>query len=241
MDEQKKIIEAAMFISSSPLSLDYLGRISGLNSLGYVKEMVESLQKDYENRGIEIVKTPQGWIMQVRQDLLDRVAHLTPYSDMSEGCKRALALVVYKEPVKQSEIIRMQGNKAYSYIKYLLKRDLIRAEKTGHTKILRLTQEFERYFGEEKEKIKEHLRGMIKEPVKPKRQEKEAEEYPKTIEDKMQKLEKMFEIPEDLRPMAEGDGPKRRNKPWEKKKGKKSGKTDEELNASHSHAFNEIE
>jgi len=242
MNEKKRVIEAALFISSRPLSLDYLGKVSGINSLGCVREILEGLQKCYEKRGMEIVKTPHGWTMQVRQDLLERVAHLTPYYDLSEGCKRTLALVVYKEPVKQSEIIKMQGNKAYSYIKSLVRRDLIRAEKAGHTKILRLTQEFERYFGEEKEKIKEQLKGMIKEPKKPKKPvEEETEEEARSIEERMEKVEKMFEVPEglkaikdekpDVRVKGKGRGKKKRT---EKERPKK------DIKASHEHAFEEI-
>ena len=41
MDEQKRIIEAAMFISAEPLSLDYLAKVSGVNSLGVVREIIE--------------------------------------------------------------------------------------------------------------------------------------------------------------------------------------------------------
>jgi segregation and condensation protein B len=79
---------------------------------------------------------------------------------MSEGCKRTLAIIAYKEPVSQSEIIKIQGNKAYTYLKRLQKMNLIKAEKNGRTKTLKLTQEFERYFGEEKEKIKEKLSSV---------------------------------------------------------------------------------
>jgi len=157
MDRNKKLLEAALFITEKPMGLNELAKIAGLNSLGYVKDMLEKMQKEYENRGVEIVNTPEGWIMQVRQDFLHKVAHLTPYHDVSEGCKRALALIVYKEPVKQADIIKAQGNKAYVYIKFLEKKGLIKTEKKGHTKILKVTKEFERYFGQEKESIKEQL------------------------------------------------------------------------------------
>ncbi len=158
---QKKVLEAALFMSNKPLMLDELGKLLGLNSLGYVKQLIQELQKDYSGRGIEIVSTPHGWQMQVRPELVSRVSHLTPYSDMSEGVKRTLALIVYKEPALQSEIIHIQGNKAYSYIKELRRRGLINIEKKSHTKIITLTKEFERYFGEEKEKIRDRIQKAM--------------------------------------------------------------------------------
>ena len=155
----EKIIEAALFISHKPLKLEELAKLTGINSLGYVKDIVEKLKEKYSDSGIEITETQEGLYMQVKPEILPKVSHLTPYSDLSEGCKRTLALIVYKEPIKQSEIIKIQGNKAYSYIKQLLQKGLIKIEKEGHTKIISLTKEFERYFGEEKEKIKEKLRS----------------------------------------------------------------------------------
>ena len=141
---QKKILEAALFMAPKPLDLNDLAKIAGVSSLGYVKNTLTELQKDYSEKGIEIVNTPQGWQMQVRQELLPRVSHLAPHSDISEGSKRTLALVVYIEPINQADVIRIQGNKAYAYIKDLVRRGLIKTEKRGRTKMLKLTQEFER-------------------------------------------------------------------------------------------------
>jgi segregation and condensation protein B len=241
----KRILEAALFISNSPMSLDQLARVSGINSLGHVKELMEGLQNDYEGRGLEVASTPDGWSMQVRQDLLPRVAHLTPYSDLGEGPKRTLALVTVKEPVKQSEIIRLQGNKAYSYIKDLARRGLIITEREGHTKVLRLTQEFERYFGEEKSKIREqlqrHLEAAGKEPDEPEEArefldgkpakekagasviKKAAREVPGGKADEFGEDD---DEPDDDEPEAEESVPKRKGR---------------EVKASHGHAFREIE
>ena len=199
---QQKMLEAALFMSARPLMLDEIGKILGVHSMGYVKEMLEKLQKDYADRGMEIVNTPQGWVMQVRQELLGKVSHLTPYADISEGCKRTLAIIAYKEPVQQSEIIKIQGNKAYTYLKRLQKRNLIKAEKKGRTKIIKLTPEFERYFGEEKESIKERLESSQavaekkekkadKQPKKPKatKQEKESPDSQPAKEEKPSKAD----------------------------------------------------
>ncbi len=159
---EKKLIEAALFIASEPVDMKELSRITGIGSLGTLREELRNLAKEYEGRGIEIVETPKGWAMQVKDELLDRVAHLTPHSDLTGGEKRTLAIIAYKEPVLQAEIIRMQGNKAYSYIKSLQKRELICGERKGHTKMLTLTGKFEEYFGESREKIKEKLASTLK-------------------------------------------------------------------------------
>jgi segregation and condensation protein B len=153
----KRLIEAALFMSSRPLTTEDLSKLTGIGSLGKIEERLEELRKEYEGRGFEIVRTPEGWSMEVRSEMLPKVAHLTRYSDLSGGQKKTLALIAYREPVKQSEIVRMQGNKAYSYIKRLVRKGLVKSEKEGRTRILMLTKEFERYFGEDKQRIKEML------------------------------------------------------------------------------------
>ncbi|NOX71159.1 MAG: SMC-Scp complex subunit ScpB [Candidatus Micrarchaeota archaeon] len=153
----KKIIEAALFMTSRPLTLRELSKISDVKSLGYIREVIEELSNEYAERGVEIVEFPDGWMMQVKREFLDRVSHLTPYSDLLEGHKRALAIIAYKEPIKQSDLIKIQGNKAYNYIKTLERKGLIKTEKHGRTKVISLTAEFERYFGESKQNIRERL------------------------------------------------------------------------------------
>ena len=243
----KKVLEAALFISASPMTLDQLARVSGINSLGHVKELMEGLQKDYEGRGLEVVRTPAGWSMQVRPELVPRVAHLTPYSDLGEGPKRTLAIVTLKEPVRQSEIIRLQGNKAYYYIKDLVKRGLIASDKEGHTKILKLTQEFERYFGEEKTKVKEQLQRHLEAAEKEDEDEVPEEEAREFLDGKPSKdkargsvirEQAAREVPADKADEFGEDDDEDDEEPEseEKASGGKAG-----VRASHSHAFREID
>lgn len=153
----KGLLEAALFMSSEPMSVEELGKIAGVNSLGYVRGTLLELRDEYENRGVHLVETPQGWSFQVDNHHLEKVADLTPYADITEGQKRTLSIIAYKEPVQQSDVIRIQGNKCYAYIRTLISKGLVRAEKHGRSKMLSLTVEFERYFGGEKEKIREEL------------------------------------------------------------------------------------
>jgi len=155
--DHKRLLEAALFMASEPLSMEKLSKISGVHSLGFLKQMLVDIVQEYESRGFHLVENNSGWMFQVDRKFLSKVAGLTPYADLPEGEKRCLALVAYKEPVLQSEVINIQGNKAYNYIKNLVRKGLIRTERKGRSKELSLTLEFERYFGEDKEKIRERL------------------------------------------------------------------------------------
>jgi segregation and condensation protein B len=75
---------------------------------------------------------------------------------------RTLSIVVSKQPVKQSLIVRYQGNKAYGYIQALERKGLIKTEKFGRTKLITTTDDFERYFGKSSEEIKNKLEKFSK-------------------------------------------------------------------------------
>ena len=170
---EKQLVEAALFTSTKPLKVDEISRIVSVSSLGLVKKLVDELKQDYSQRGIEILEVADGYQMQVKKELISKVASLTPHQDLSTGLKKSLALIVYKEPLKQSVLIDLQGSKAYDYVRELEERGLIKSEKFGRTKILKLSKEFENYFGIEKEKIKEMVRKeMAKHELKKEQMQK---------------------------------------------------------------------
>ncbi|MBU5690344.1 MAG: SMC-Scp complex subunit ScpB, partial [Candidatus Aenigmatarchaeota archaeon] len=75
---------------------------------------------------------------------------------------RALGIIALKQPATQSDVVKIQGNKAYGYIKELEKRGLIKTEKFGRTRKLITTKEFERYFGKSINEIRQALQDVIK-------------------------------------------------------------------------------
>lgn len=151
MEEQDKkaIIEAALFLSEEPMSVDEIAEIINIGSRGFVQQILDELKEDFrqEGRGLEIIECDEGYEMKVKREHIDKVSDLAPYRDISEGVLRTLALIAYENPVKQSRIVDIRGNRAYSQVKELKNRGLIEAEKEGRTKVLSVTKDFLDYFG----------------------------------------------------------------------------------------------
>lgn len=159
MNEKKALIEAALFISETPLNLDKISKISGISSKE-LKELIDEIKKEFDtdSHGIELVLTNEGYQFQVKDQFLEKVSGLTTYSDVSRGGLRTLSIVALRQPVLQSEIVKIQGNKAYNYIRNLEKKGLIRTEKAGRTRLVNTTKEFERYFSRSLKEIQEKLK-----------------------------------------------------------------------------------
>lgn len=160
MKDQKALVEAALFVSENPVDIKTLSKITGITSTKDLNEIIDEIKKelDTDSHGIELALTPEGYQFQVKDKFLDKVSGLTTYSDVSKGALRTLSIVALRQPALQSEIIKIQGNKAYNYIKSLEKKGLIRTEKAGRTKLINTTNEFERYFGKSLKEIQEKLK-----------------------------------------------------------------------------------
>lgn len=171
-EKRKNMLEAALFMSHKPLSVEEIAKIVGREAAD-VEKMLLDMQQEYAGRGMEIIQTPEGWHMRVKNEFADEVAHLTPHADLAAGMLKSLALIVYKQPVKQSYLVKVQGNKVYGYIKLLEQKGLVKAEKKMRTKIISTTPAFESYFGVKADELRGKIEGQLKEKDKAaKRREK---------------------------------------------------------------------
>lgn len=153
MNEQKlkSVVEAALYMSNEPITIKEMSKMFDTDE-EKIKEIVEAFKKEHEapEHGIYVLETPRGYQIRVKQKLDPLVRKLTPYKDLGRGLLRVLALVAYKQPITQSEIVKVIGNRTYEYVKRLKERGLISTIKQGRTKALVPTKEFANYFGLEK-------------------------------------------------------------------------------------------
>lgn len=153
--ENMKKVEAALFISGRFLSVQELVTLTDVNPI-LLKKILEDLVDKYNDSGIELVQQNNLWKMDVAQEYVWMVNRLaTGSSEFSRAEQETLAIVAYKQPIKQSIIIKIRGNKAYDHIKKFVEMNLINKKKMGHTAELTLNDQFHDYFhvsGKDEEK-----------------------------------------------------------------------------------------
>ncbi len=154
-EQEKRVIEAALFMSPKPVSLKAIGRVVGIDSNSVLLKVVEEAMSEFNSRNtsLEILRVGEKYTMRVRSELADKVSHLAVSPEMGKAVLRTLALIALKQPVKQSEVVKVIGNKAYDYVKELVNRGVVKAEKAGNTKLLSTTRKFEEYFGKSPEEL----------------------------------------------------------------------------------------
>ena len=99
--------------------------------------------------------------MDVASDFVYMVNRLaTGSSEFTKAEQETLAIIAYKQPMKQSVLIKIRGNKAYDHVAKFAEMGLIVKKKMGHTYDLALSDSFYDYFNVERgAKMKEDVKS----------------------------------------------------------------------------------
>ena len=146
--ENLKKIEAILFVSGKFLTIPELISLTDLNPI-VLRDLIDRLKDKYskEDSAIAIIEKNGMWKMDVRQEYLHLINKLAGgRSEFTKAEQETLAIIAFKQPIKQSVIIKIRGNKAYDHIKKFSELELIKKKRTGHTYELSLSDDFYDYF-----------------------------------------------------------------------------------------------
>ena len=144
--ENARKIEAALFVSGRYMSIQEIIGLTDINPI-IIKKIISDLEDRYKDSGINIVRRGDSWKMDVAENLTWMINRLaTGSSEFSKAEQETLAMIAYKQPMKQSVVIKIRGNKAYDHIKKFVELGLLNKKRMGHTSELSLTEKFYEYF-----------------------------------------------------------------------------------------------
>jgi segregation and condensation protein B len=130
MEETKVIIEAIIFASDSPLSIDRIREILPDVEKSEITRLLQELVHEYETKrgGFLLQEVAGGFQFRTRADLSYWIGKLTKgkAATLSHAAMETLAIVAYKQPVVKSEIDRIRGVDVGSSLKGLLEKKLVR-------------------------------------------------------------------------------------------------------------------
>lgn len=144
--EQLRRVEAALFVSGRFLSVKELVSLTDLSPI-LLRKVLDDLNDKYKESGIVLVKKEDSWKMDVAPEYSSIVNKLaTGESEFSKAEQETLAIIAYKQPMKQSVLVKIRGNKAYEHIAKFTSLGLIAKKRTGRTWELSLSDSFHDYF-----------------------------------------------------------------------------------------------
>ncbi|MEM4326159.1 MAG: SMC-Scp complex subunit ScpB [Candidatus Pacearchaeota archaeon] len=147
IDNLKKI-EAILFISGRFLEIEEISMLSNLDPKT-VKTCLINLRSRYNqnNSAIEIIEKNDLWKMDVGPTYSYIINKLAGgKSEFTKAEQETLAIIVFKQPIKQSVVVKIRGNKAYNHIKKFSDLGLVKKKKVGRSWELSVSNEFYNYF-----------------------------------------------------------------------------------------------
>jgi len=152
-DEIERALEATLFASEDPMSVDELAKHLGGLANSDVRDGLRTLLDHYSTRGVRLVERGKRWMFQTAPDQ----AHLLRREKeqvrrLSRAGTEVLAIIAYHEPVSRAEIESIRGvQTAKGTLDVLLEAGWIklagRREVPGRPVIYATTPEFLDHFG----------------------------------------------------------------------------------------------
>ncbi|MEW5896732.1 MAG: SMC-Scp complex subunit ScpB [Nanoarchaeota archaeon] len=216
MDDKERNVEAILFAVGKEITPE---RIASLCSLDVkeVDNIIKKLQKEYEQRNcsLQLIKKEAEWKLTVKDDFLPLVSNIVASTEMERPLMETLAVIAWKYPVVQSEIVKLRSASAYEHMKKLEDQGFIIKEKLGRTFKVKLTKKFFEYFDLPSEEAKKAFLKQVPEQVLKDAEEvhKEADEVERLIELEKKEAKAKEEINKAL-----GDVKKEANQERETKK-----------------------
>lgn len=108
--------------------------------------VLSSTIKRRKDCALQLTDVSGRWIFEVRPSL-------SPYlpesfrADIPQRLLPAAALIAYHQPMRQSQLVDMLGQRAYDHVRDLSNRGLIDRRRDGLTRRLTTTRRFAEYFG----------------------------------------------------------------------------------------------
>jgi len=154
--EIKKIVEALIFASDSPINENRIKNIITELDQAKIDNIVKELNTEYDQNehAFKIVRLAGGFQFVTKAEYASYIKQYykgKAKSKLSRAALEAIAIIAFKQPISRPEIDSIRGVNSDGVVKNLLERNLIyisgRSEHVGRALLYSTTPEFLQYFG----------------------------------------------------------------------------------------------
>ena len=159
------LLEATLFGAGRSMSVTEL-----CDSLGYDEdEMLDclySLRSTLKRRrggALQIAEVGDRWAIEVKPEIAEHLPKEAK-TELPKKLLKAASLIAYHQPMSQSRLVELLGQKAYDYVRELAQHGMIDRRKDGNTRRLTTTRRFSEAFGcpyIDRKKVKAWFREQV--------------------------------------------------------------------------------
>jgi len=159
------LLEATLFGAGRSMTVTEL-----CESLGYDEdEMLDclfSLRSTLKRRrggALQIAEVGDRWAIEVKPEIAEHLPKEAK-TELPKKLLKAASLIAYHQPMSQSRLVELLGQKAYDYVRELAQYGMIDRRKHGNTRRLTTTRRFSEAFGcpyTDRKKVKAWFREQV--------------------------------------------------------------------------------
>jgi segregation and condensation protein B len=156
MDDLKNILEALIFISVEPLTLEKMKEVlEGVSEEEILQALLNlGTEREESPRAIRLVQTGGGWVFMTKAAFdapVRKLLQIERRKKLSPAALETLSAVAYHQPVTQIDIMTIRGVDSTHSLHTLLENKLIkisgRKDAPGRPLLYKTTEKFLTYFG----------------------------------------------------------------------------------------------
>ena len=185
MNQNEKNVEAVLFAVGKDITTDRIASLCSLTT-EQVEEIMVSLQQEYraKDNSLHIVRKENAWKLTVRDEFVPLVSSIFTSTELERPLMETLAVIAWRYPIVQSDVIKLRGSAAYDHMHTLEERGLIVKEKFQRTFKIKLTPKFFEYFDLPSQEAKDAFLKLVPAQILKEAEEvdKEADEVERLLE-----------------------------------------------------------
>ena len=100
------------------------------------------------------------WKLAVKPGYIHLTSDLYSKNEMDKSLLETLAVIAWKQPIIQSDVVKVRGTLTYDHVRILKEIGYVESEKFGRTRKLKLTPKFYDYFDVSKKELADKFKNV---------------------------------------------------------------------------------
>ncbi len=143
-------VEAALYASGRPLTMDEIMRASGTTSERKATAMAREVARVVGEamQAVEVVEYPgPKFAMQLKAQYTQTARKFATRPLLSRAALRTLSFIAFFQPISSADLVLRRSSTVYQHLKELEEVGFVVAERKGRSRAYRTTTRFADYFG----------------------------------------------------------------------------------------------
>ncbi len=149
-DEATARLEAALYSSGRPLSIEELIKASGTESRTKTLALLDNIAKKVKAafKAMEVANLSDGsYVFQLKPEFNTVIRKYASKPILPNATLKTLSYIAYMQPISTKQLVETRGSGVYLHLKYLKHLDYVETQNVGRLKIYSTTNKFQKYFG----------------------------------------------------------------------------------------------